>query len=120
MVACSNQARGAISTVERGHQRCVAAGGGGVDAGDALGREAGDVMRAAGFGPGAAKALAAEWLAFDHRADLVAVEVEIPNPGMLLDIVAHRVDAALQAEGEAVASGIDVLDNPLEALRRKS
>ena len=68
---------------QRGHQARVAARGGGVDAGHPLGREARDIMRTAGFGPGAAQALAAERLAFDHRADLVAVDVEIADPGVL-------------------------------------
>ena len=70
------------SAFDRGHQRGVAAGRGGVDAGHPLGREARDIMRAAGLGPGAGQSLAAERLAFDHRADLVAVDVEIADPGM--------------------------------------
>ena len=104
------------SAFERGHQAGVAAGRGGVDAGHPLGREARDIMRAAGLGPGAAQALAAERLAFDHRADLVAVDVEIADPGMLLDIVADGVDPALQAERQAVAGRIDLLDDLVEAV----
>ena len=125
MVACSNQARGAISrfrvsSFERRHQAGVAARRRGVDAGDALGGEARDIMRAAGLGAGAAEALAAERLAFDHGADLVAVDVEIADPGMFLDIIADRVDSALQAEGQAITGRIDVLDDLLDAVRRES
>ena len=47
-------------------------------------------MRAAGLGTGSGKALAAERLAFDHRANLVAVDVEIADPGVFLDIIANR------------------------------
>src|SRR5947209_6453789 len=64
---------------QRGHQAGVAAGRGGVDAGHALGREAGDVVGTAGLGPGPGQSLAAERLAFHHRADLVAVDVEIAD-----------------------------------------
>ncbi len=77
-------------------------------------------MRAAGLGPGAAEAFAAEGLAFDHRADLVAVDIEIADPRMLLDIVADGVDPALQAEGQAVAGRIDLIDNLIEAVARKT
>ena len=108
------------STVDRRHQRGIAARGRRVDAGHALGREARDIMRAAGLGPGAAQALAAERLAFDHRADLVAVDVEIADPGMLLDIVADGVDAALQAERQAVAGRVDLPRPPRRACRRRS
>src|SRR5438270_9709058 len=108
------------SAFERRHQAGVPARGGGVDAGDALGREAGDIVRAAGLGAGSAQPLAAERLAFDHGADLVAVHVEITDAGMLLHIVSHCADAALQAKRQSVAGGIDVLDNPPKAVRRKS
>src|SRR5688572_13497944 len=51
-------------------QARIAARGGRVDGGDALGGEAHDVVRPAGLGAGARQALAAERLAADHRADL--------------------------------------------------
>ena len=71
-------------------------------------------MRAARLGAGPDKPLAAERLAFDHRADLVAVDVEIADPGMLLDIVADGIDPALQAERQAIAGRVDVLDDLFE------
>src|SRR5690242_8845179 len=97
----------ARSALERRHQARVAAGSRRVDARHPLGREARDVMRAAGLRAGAAEALTAERLAFDHRADLVAVDVEIADASMLLDIVAHRVDPALQPKRQSVARSVD-------------
>ena len=73
-----------------------------------------DIMRAPGLGPGSGKPLAAERLAFDHRADLVAVDVEVADPGMCLDIVTDRIDAAVQAEGQAIAGRVDRLDDLVE------
>src|SRR4051812_18605841 len=102
------------------HQAGVSAGGRGVDAGHALDREARDIVRPARLGPGTAQALAAERLALDYRADLVAVDVEIADAGMLLDIIADGIDAALQAQGEAVAGGVDRLDNLVEPVSGKA
>src|SRR5690606_29315126 len=98
-------------------QARVAAGRGGVDADHALGREARDVVRAARLGAGAGHALTAERLAFDHRADLVAVDVEVADPRAGLDEAAGRLDPAVEAEREAVAGGVDVLDHPAELAR---
>src|SRR4051812_25728004 len=122
MVACSNQARGAIllrhcersEAIQSGsprrlrflamtaalalkccHQRRVAARRGRVDAGHALDREARDIMRTARLWPCPAQPFAAERLAFDHCANLVAIDVEIADPRMLLDIIADAIDAAL-------------------------
>ena len=36
---------------------------------------------------------------------------------MLLDIIAHRVDAALEAKRQPVARRVDILDNPRELIR---
>ena len=49
----------------------------GVDADRALGREARQIVRAAGLGAGARQALAAERLHADHGADDVAVDVDV-------------------------------------------
>src|SRR4051812_791219 len=72
------------SAVDGGHQARVATGCGRVDASHALSREARDIMRSAGLGTSAAEPLPAERLAFDDRTDLIAVDVEIADPGMLL------------------------------------
>ena len=76
-------------------------------------------MGPASLGAGAAQALAAERLAFDHGPDLVAIHVEIADARMLLDIVAHGVDAALQAKRQAVTGGVDLFDDRFEAFRGK-
>src|SRR4249919_1972352 len=107
---------GPASAFERGHQRRVAARCRGIDAGNPLSRKARDVMRPAGLRSGTAEALAAERLAFDDRSDLVAVDVEIADARMLLDIVANRVDPALQAERKAVTGGVDRLDHLVELI----
>ena len=104
------------SAVDRSHQRGIAASSGRVDAGYAFGRKASDIVRSARLGPGAGKAFAAERLAFDHRADLVAIDVQVADARALLDKVSGRVDPALQAERQAVPRGINVLDDLAEAL----
>ena len=71
-------------------------------------------MRSACLRAGAAQALAAEGLAFDHGADLVAVDVEIADARMFLDIVANGVDAALEAERQAIAGRVDRIDDLVE------
>src|SRR6185369_17693784 len=63
-----------------------------------------------------AQAFAAERLALDHGADLVAVDVEIADPGMLLDIIADRVDPALKAKRQPVAGRVDLIDDLIEAV----
>ena len=76
------------------HQARIAPRSRGVDAGHAFGGEARQVMRPVGFGTGARQALAAERLAADHRADLVAVDVEVADLGARFDQAAGRVDPA--------------------------
>ena len=77
-------------------------------------------MRSSGFRAGSAQPLASERLAFHHRADLVAIDVEIADAGMFLDIVTHRVDAALQAQGKAVAGRVDRIDDLVELVTGKA
>jgi hypothetical protein len=60
-------------------QARIAAGCRGVDGDRLLGGEARQVVRAAGLGAGAGQALAAERLHADHRADLVAVDVDVAD-----------------------------------------
>src|SRR5690606_18635811 len=94
-------------------QTRVPPGRGGVDRRHPLGGEADDVVRPAGLGSGPRQPLPAERLAADNRADLVAVDVEVPRPRPALDEAARGIDAAVQAEGEAVASAGDVVDHVL-------
>ena len=73
--------------------------------------EAGEVVRAARFGAGAGQALAAEGLAPHHRADLVAVDVDVAGFDGGDDRLHAVVDAGMQAEGQAVAGRVDGLDH---------
>src|SRR5690348_6854379 len=77
-------------------------------------------MRSASLRARAAEAFAAEWLAFDHCADLVAVDVEIADAGMLFDIIADRVDAALQAKSQPEPCRVDRVHNLVELIRGKT
>src|SRR5574337_1995952 len=86
------------SSIFQRQQRCIAARGGGVDGEGAFGGEAQEVMRAAGLGSGAGQVLAAERLHADHRADLVAVDVEVADLGAAPDVLDGFVDAAVHAE----------------------
>ena len=70
--------------------------------------EAPQIMRAAGLRPGARKPLAAERLRADHRADLVAVDVDVAGMDAVDDLLDARLDAGVQAEGQAVALAVDV------------
>src|SRR5205814_7200348 len=60
-----------------GQQAEIASGRRGIHCKDAFGRESHEVIRAAGLGPGAGQPLAAERLHAHHRADHVAVDIEI-------------------------------------------
>src|SRR5690348_7688783 len=97
-----------------GQQRRIATGRRGVDGERALAGEAQQVVRAAGLGTGAGEAFAAERLHADHRADLVAVDVTVADAGVLADVVHGGVDAAVHAEGEAVAGAVELVDDVLQ------
>src|SRR5260370_28335474 len=73
-----------------GEQAGVAARGGGVDRDGALDGEAVEIMRAAGLGPGARQALAAEGLHADDGTDHIPVDVEVADPHPALH-PAHRL-----------------------------
>src|SRR5574337_1522851 len=94
-----------------GEQRCIAAGGGGVDGEGALAGEAQQIVRTARLGAGSGEALAAERLYPHHRADLVAVDIAVADAGMAADEVDRGVDAAVHAQGEAVAGAVDLVDD---------
>src|SRR5690606_2837651 len=76
--------------------------------------EAADIERAAGLGACAGKTAPAEGLDADNRADDVAVDVEVAR----LDAAGHMrdrlVETRVQAEGEAVAGRVDVVDQLVE------
>ncbi len=109
--------------VAQGPASSTREGGGDVDRGP--GRRAGrrgvlrplqarQVVRAARLGAGARQALAAEGLRADDGADLVAVDVDVAGVDARGDALDPVVDAAVQAEGQAVAAGVDRVDHPVE------
>ena len=75
-------------------------------------------MRPAGFRAGAREAFAAEGLHADHRANHVAVDVSIADVGGIGQRLRARIDAGLQAQRQAVAEGIDLLDDRLRRFQR--
>jgi hypothetical protein len=98
-------------------QTRIAPGRGGVHGQRALGGEAREVVRAAGLGPGAGQAFAAEGLHPDHRADDVAVDVAVAGAHAALDVRDGAVDAAVDAEREPVTGGVDRVDHGVEVAR---
>src|SRR5258708_31777510 len=68
-----------------------------------LGRESGQVMRPAGLRAGAREALAAEGLHSNYGADHAAVDVDVADARRAHHFVDEAVDAAVDAEREAVA-----------------
>ena len=87
-----------------------------VEAGvNSSGREKrGEVVRTAGLGTGAGQALATEGLRADDGADLVAVDVDVAGLDAVGDMLDARIDAGVEAEGEAVAGGVDGGDHRVE------
>ena len=79
--------------VSEGQERGVATRSRRVDRDGLLGSEPREVMRAAGLWAGARQALAAERLHADHRADLVAVDVDVAHLRPRHDPVDGLVDA---------------------------
>src|SRR5690606_41257348 len=94
--------------------RGVAAGGGGVDGDRFLGGGARQVVRAAGLGAGAGLVLAAEGLHAHHRADLVAVDVDVTHLRALHDALDGLVDARVDAQGQPDAGGVDGIDHRVQ------
>src|SRR5690348_18192750 len=73
-------------------------------------------MRAAGFGTGAGEALAAEGLHADDGADHAAVDIAVADLEPREDVAHSLVDAAVDAEGQAVAGRGDLVDDRVEAV----
>src|SRR5438309_4878096 len=68
-----------------------------------LGREPGQVMRPAGLRAGAGEAFAAEGLHSNYGADHAAVDVDVADARGAHHLVDETLDAAVDAEREAVA-----------------
>src|SRR5262249_53098477 len=88
----------------------VAADGGGVDGDDLLPCEAVQVIRATGLGTGPREAGAAERLGADHGTDHAAVDIDVAHGKTRHHLTHRRVDARLDAEGEAVAARRDIVE----------
>src|SRR5688572_15171205 len=73
-------------------------------------------MRPAGLRAGAGEAFAAEGLNAHHRADHAAVDVDVADTRAAHHVVDETLDAALYAEGEAVADVAQPLQDLVEVL----
>src|SRR3989454_3239718 len=76
-----------------------------------LGREPGQVMRPAGLRAGAGEALAAEGLHSNYGADHAAVDVDVADARGTHHLVDEALDAAVDAEREAVAGAAQPLQH---------
>ena len=113
--ACSRRVSGpGRSVFVRGEEGGVAAGGGGVDRDHLLGREALEVVRAAGLGACPREAEAAERLRADHRPDHAAVDIDIPGRQALRHGGRHALDPAVDAQRQPVAAAGDRRHEPVE------
>src|SRR5262245_61604921 len=74
------------------------------------------IERTAGFGPGAGFTFAAEWLHADDGADDIAIDVLIARVRAVSNGVDRFIDAALYTHREAVAGGIDRIDQCIQAI----
>ena len=92
---------------------CCRGGGRGCGGGCGFG-EPRQVMRAARLGSGAGKPLAAKGLAAHHRADLVAVDIDVADLQSVDDALHRSVDAAVQAKRQAIAGGVDGIDHRVD------
>ncbi len=77
-------------------------------------QQASEVQRPAGLGTGPRQAPAAEGLHPDHGADHVAVDVDVADGELARHQVDAGLDAAVDAEGEPVAGGVDASRQLLE------
>ena len=69
------------------------------------------------FGPVPAQALASERLRADHRADLVAVHVDVAGPNSVHDMLHAVVDSGVESEREPVAGRVDGIDDGVDPVR---
>src|SRR6185312_7336303 len=95
---------------------CIATRRGGVDAQSTLHREAMQVVRTARLRTRAGEPFAAERLHADYRADHVAVDIGIADPQALMNAPHRLVDAAMNAERQAVAGGRDGVEDTIKGI----
>src|SRR6185312_1089353 len=92
----------------------IPARGGEVSRDRALGREAVQVARAAGFWPGCGKPLPAKRLCTDDGADHVPVDVGIADPEPSKDALDGGLDAAVDTERQRVARRLNLVEHRIE------
>jgi hypothetical protein len=68
-------------------------------------------VRTARFGASPTQPLAPEGLALNDSSDLVTIDVEIADPRSPRDHLTDGIDAAVEPECQAVAAGINSLDD---------
>ncbi len=78
-------------------------------------QQAQQVQRAARLRAGARQALAAERLHAHHRADDIAVHVQVAHVRTLDDMRDGLVDAGMDTQRQAIAGAVDLLDEPGQA-----
>src|ERR1700737_5080793 len=96
------------------HQRCVATGRGRIDGHGLFGRKTRQIMRPAGLWAGAGKPMATERLHADHRANHVAVDIDVADREGVDHALDRIVDAGVDAEGQPEACALDRLQHTLE------
>ena len=79
-----------------------------------LQRKPSQIIRPARLRPRARKPRPAKRLRAYHRADHVAVDVAIAGIQPIHDFFDHRIDAGMDAEGEAVAERVDGVEEGVE------
>src|SRR5208283_4822666 len=72
--------------------------------------QASEIERAARLGPGPGQAGTAERLHADHRADHIAIDVDVAGVDAIDHARDRLVNARVEAEGQAVARPVDVVD----------
>ncbi len=78
--------------------------------------EALEVLRPARLRAGAAEAFTTEWLHAHHRANLVAIDIDVPGLHSLGDLTHPSVDAGMEREGQPVTSRVDRRDHLVELI----
>ena len=73
-------------------------------------QQAVQIKRSTGLRPGAGKPLASEGLHTDHRADDVAIDVDVADARALENRIARGIDTRGDTERQAITGGIDRID----------
>src|SRR5690606_10440139 len=96
-------------------QARIAARCGRIDGDDPFSRKAIEVMRATGFGPRTRQTFAAEGLGTDHRAYLIAVNINVADLGAAADLLSRTLDAGMDAQCQAVAGQVHLLEELVQS-----